>query len=275
MTIDDLSEKQQRDFDAAIKEHYEKQKAGPKSVVRTGPNATLQSIAEPMFLAAYRRVRNNRGYAAATDPEARLEGGALGVEAKKARANLTPVIDVIASVVPGWLQERPSDDAGTIPELPIDRVTGLRVRNPWLEPHDFKSQHVIKELSPRLARWLEDCAKHGGPTMAMLDELEAERIEAEHLRKLPYGEKEWEANLLRPGSGASLTEQNQFVKSIEDPYLLKFHRREAEMGSPRLKFDNLTVRMALAKRSPEVRAIHKAAGELLKSWQQEERDKAA
>ena len=47
------------------------------------------------------------------------------------------------------------------------------------------------------------------------------------------------------------------------------------MGSPRLKFDNLTVRMALAKRSPEVRAIHKAAGELLKSWQQEERDVAA
>ncbi len=274
MTLDELFAKNQKDLQEAIDREFEQRKTGPKSI-RVGPNASLQTIAEETALAAYRRVKHNRAYAVATDPAARLEFGALAIAARQRGVNLVHVMETLATVIPAWEQDRPPDDAGQVPELPIDKITGQRIRNPWLEPHDHKSQHFIKELSPRLARWLQDCEKHGGPTMAMLDELESEKIQAEALRKVQYGEREWQENKLRPGAGATVTEQGEFVKSIEDPSLLQFHRREAAMGAPRARFDNLTARMAIYRRSEKIREVHKAAGEILESWQAEQKEKAA
>jgi hypothetical protein len=279
----DEFEKLQGDLARETEAYYEKQKAAPRSI-RTGPGATLQTVAEQLGLQAFRRVTNGRWYA--VDAEGRLELAALTVAARQSRRSLTSVIEAIAHVVPGWLQERPAEGAGTIPPLPVDKATGLRVRNPFLPlpprpgettPHfDHGSQNVIKEQSPRLAKWLQDCAKNDGlPSAKMLDELEAEKIEADHLRKIPYTDREWEANLLRPGSGANGTQQAEFVHSIADPWLLKFHRQEAKAASPRAGFDNLTHRMLLAKRDPEAREVHKAAGELLKTWQAEAQQKAA
>ena len=285
MSEDELYEQLQANLQAEIKAAAERAKAVPISI-RLGRNATLQTVAEQLGLQAFRRVTNGRWYAVATDPEARLELGALTVAARQSKKSLTSVIEAIAHVSPGWLQERPAADAGTIPELQIDKATGLRLRNPFLplspRPNettarfDYASQNVIKEQSPRLAKWLQDCAENEGlPSAAMLDELEAEKIEAEHVRKIQYGDKEWQENKLRPNSGATLTEQNLFAQNIADPWLLKFHRQEAKAASPRAGFDNLTVRMALFKRDPEVREIHRRAGELLKRWKQEAEQKAA
>jgi hypothetical protein len=283
MTEDELYEAISRNLAAEVKAAAERAQAVPISI-RLGKNASLQQVAEELGLAAYRRVKHNRAYAVATDPVARLELGALAVAARQSRKSLAEILNVLAAVAPGWLQERPAEDAGTVPNLPVDPVTGERIRNPWLplppkdgetsSRYDYGSQNVIQEQSLRLARWLEQCAEHGGPTAKMLDQLEAERLEADHRRKIPYGPSEWQANKLRPDS-ATLTEQNLFAKSITDPWVLELHRAEAKAGSPRAGFDNLTVRMALAKRSPEIREVHKAAGELLKQWKQEQQQKAA
>src|SRR5439155_17647173 len=113
-----------------------------------------------------------------------------------------------------------------------------------------------------------------GPTTKMLDQLEAEKLEAEARRNVVYGDRQWEENKLRPNSGATLTEQGEFAKSITDPWVLETHRQEAKAGSPRL-LDTLTVRMALFKRSQESRAIHKEAHEILRNWQAEQQQKAA
>src|SRR5439155_11039578 len=109
----------------------------------------------------------------ALDNEAKLEFAALAVAAQKSRANLTQAIEAIASVIPGWLQERPAEDAGTVPPLPVDPVTGERVRNPWLPlpplkrgettPHfDHKSDAMVEVQRPRLASWIKACAKNYG-----------------------------------------------------------------------------------------------------------------
>ena len=62
--------------------------------------------------------------------------------------------------------------------------------------------------------------------MAMLDELEAEKLEADAIRKIQYGDKEWQPNKLRSDSGATLTEQNLFARDFEDLNLLSMHRAE-------------------------------------------------
>jgi hypothetical protein len=127
-----------------------------------------------------------------------------------------------------------------------------------------------------LAKWLEDCAKNGGqPSAKMLDELEAQQQETNYRRSLPYAEREWQANLLRKDSGATLTQMNLFAKGVEDPWLLERHRAEAALASPTLKHGNLTVAMAIAKIDPRVREAHKAAGELFAAWQAEQQQKAA
>jgi hypothetical protein len=238
MTETELLEELKHNFAAEIKRQAES-KVVPVPF-RIGPNTTMHQAAEQYGLACYGRVKYGRPYAC--DAQAKFELRELTIESQKAGNNLVEVITVIADTIPGWLQQRPAEDAGIIPALPICKITGERTRNPWLplpgskpgEPprFDYKSQNVIKEQSPRLAKFLADCAKHGGPTAHMADELESERIEAEQLRKVQYTGKEWEENLLRPDSGANLTEQMMFSRSVTDPWLLQFHRQEAAMGSP-------------------------------------------
>jgi hypothetical protein len=282
MTEDELFEKLRENLQAEIKAAAEKAKAVPTSL-RFRPGSTLQQVGAQAATAAFRRVKNGRWYA--LDNEGKLELAALAIASQKSRTNLTQAIEVIASVIPGWLQDRPADDAGTIPPWPTD-PNGEKIRNPWLPlpplkpgektPHyDHRSQAMIREALPRLAAWMEASAKNQGVSMSMIDELESERIEAEHMRKIQFGEKDWMESKIRPGSEATLTEKNLWTRSITDPWLLQFHRREAALGSPRCKFDNLTVRMALAKRDPQVREIHRQAGVLLKQWEQERQEKAA
>jgi hypothetical protein len=269
--MSDLFDKIQTDLADSVKAYYEREKTAPRSV-RLGPNANLQTIAERFADAAFRRIPHHRAYA--LDVDAKLQFGALAVACQRAGKNLPRVLEELSKDVPGMVQERPPADAGTIPPLPIDSITGERVKNPFLEPHDFKSQAVVRETSPRLAKWLEDCAKFGGPTAHMIDELEASRIDAEALRKIQYSDEQWKQNALRPGSGATMTQQSEWISSVSDPWLLQTHRREATAGSPSLKFGNLTVAMKIAKRSPEVREIHKQAEQIFKSWQQEQKEAA-
>lgn len=283
---EDLYQKLQQDLQGEIQKQIQASEDAKKRLptqFRIGPRTTLRESAERLFMEAYQQVKHNR--LPALDAQAKLEGSALTLSAINNKKNLVGVLEVVADVIPGWRQERPPDDAGTIPELAVDKSTGLRIRNPWLplpplkpgekQPHfDYKSQEIIKEQSPRLAKWLQDCVKNGGqPSAAMLDALEYEKLEADHLRKVPYGEKEWQANRLRVDSGASLTERMAFAKSVTDPWLLQLHRSEAKLGSPRAGFDNLTHRMALAKRNPEVREVHRQAGEILRTWQAEQQQK--
>jgi hypothetical protein len=271
MATDELLQKQQENLKAQIEAAEERRKKIPPSW-RLGPNQKLEHAAGEMGVSAYKRLKHGRWYA--LDPVAKLELGAEAVACMQLKRNVVNDFEQLSTILPGWIQYRP--EVPTIPELPIDRVTGLRIRNPWLEPHDFKSQAYIKELSKRLADWLEKCAKNGGqPSMAMLAELESERADAEYIAKLAYGEKQWSENKLRKDSGATLTEIGQFVKNIGDPYLEKFHRKEAELGSPRLHFDNLTYRMAIAKADFALRETHKLAGEIFATWQAEQTETKA
>jgi hypothetical protein len=282
---DDLFTKLQNDLAREVADHYERQKTGPASIPRTGLGASMQIVAEQLALGAFQRIKNGRWYAAATDPEARLALGALAVAARQSKRSLVEVIETIASIIPGWIQERPAADAGTVPELPIDRATGLRCRNPFLPlpprkgettpRYDHASQAMIKEQSPRLAKWLADCVANDGlPSVAMLDQLQAEKIEADHLRKIQYGDRQWQENKLRADLGATVTDRMIFEKSVTDPWLAKFHRSEAKLGAPKCGYDNLTYRMAIAKRDPEIREIHRQAGQILKAWQAQQQEKA-
>jgi hypothetical protein len=299
MTEDELYEQNQRNLDASIREHFERSRMVLEPV-RTGPHATLQDVAEATAINAFRRVKHNRAYA--LDDTAKLELAALAIATKQKAKNLYEILQTLASVMgtkkvitkrvivpngpdkieekelPDWLQLRPPADVGVVPPLPVDPVTGERIANPWigkLDADKARSRRIIEEQSPRQARWLQDCAKNGGPTAAMLDELESERIEADHLRKLPYSEAEWAGNKLRHDIEPNVTNRMLFEKSIADPWLVKFHRQEAEAGSPRLGFDSLTVGMAIAKHDPELRELHKAAHEILANWKAEAEQKAA
>ena len=298
MTIDELEEQRRADRKAQIAAHYAKMDS-IAPVVGLGPNASEQDVEEARGMAALRQAAKNiRDYA--FDAKGRSEVRAFYKACMQMGKNPVEKFGKLASIfatkkivtkrvivpngpdkieekeLPDWLQLRPPADAGTIPPLPVDPVTNERIANPWigkLDADKARSREVIKTWSPRLARWLEDCSTHGGPTAIMLDELQFEKIEADHLRKLSYGEKEWSDNKLRKDIEPNVTNRMLFEKSIADPWLVKFHRQESEAGSPRLK-DDLTTRMALAKHDPELRELHKAAHEILKA-EAEQQEQAA
>jgi hypothetical protein len=281
MTETELFAQLERNVDDAVQAEL----ASRRTPIQRGKN-TVQDVAGRLGLAALRKIKNNRAYAVESDPESMRELAALVIAARGSKTSLVHALGIISQIVPGWIQDRPADDAGTLPPWPKD-PHGTPIRNAWLPlaprhpnettPHyDHASQHVIRTLSPALARWMEESAKNGGqPSAAMCDALDAERLEAEHLRAIDYGDKQWAENKLRKELSCTITEQGQFAKNIEDPALLAFHRKEAAMKPIRCGYDNLTFRMALFQRDPAVREVHRAAGELVKSWQQEQQAKAA
>ena len=263
------------------------------------------SPAELKGIAGYQLLPANRSYS--SDDQTRRELAALAEAAAGSKIGLTRVLEVIADVVdnhnadvaannadpnnqkwtplPPWRKQMPPEDTGKLPPWPVDPV-GQRVRNPHLPlpplkpgettPHfDYDSQKAFEVYSPRLAQWARECAKNGGePSMAMLDRLDAERIEGETLRKLwsEYDAKAWAENKCRPDLAATLTERAQFETAVvnENPWLLKIHRAEAAAGAARGLFDSLTFCSKLAKRDPAVREIHRAAGEILKARKAEQ-----
>lgn len=283
----------------------------------TGPPGSQQDRGERMFRAAYACVKNNREYAidAVTLREGRAlavtaeKAGKNLVSVMEQLFAVDPTVtteritkdadgnekhEEIRQEVPGWcwLQDRTmkvevcdgkririaAEMAGQIEELPTDKITGARARNPFVEPHDLESQLMFKQADPRLAKWLHDCAANGGqPTMAMLAKLDSEKIDGERLSKLEFGEAEWKANRLRKDSGATLTQQGEFIKSLggDKSLLTKFYRREAALGVPSLCYGNHTLRNLIAKRDQKLCDIWKAAGELDKQWQAEAKEEAA
>jgi hypothetical protein len=287
-TLDSLNEK----IRAGLDELRERAKAKSKYLpvpMQIGPGGSLQQAAETAFCTTLRQL-GLRDYAA--DPITFSEGAGLVIACVEAKANLARVVETLADVTAeivdpegrktvvttGLRQERPPSDAGQIPELPIDPCTGLRVSNPWegkLDTDKAKSREIIKNWSPRLARFLEDVSKNQGVSMHMLTELRLEREEAEFVRQLQYGKTEWEANFLRPELNKNLTERSLFIRGLNNEWLERFHKREAALGNPRLQFSNLTYGMALAKRDPAIREIHRQAHEILKGWQAEAEQKAA
>ena len=264
--------------EAEKKKQLEREKMRP-TVVPYGKGEPLQQAAEKAAVAGLKKL-GLRHYPLGEYPLDRLKFGCLAVASQRTHQNFLAVVDKFAGLRDIFLdfkQNRPEPDEGTIPPLPIDLVTGLRVRNPELplpgtKPnqkarYDYKSQIYIREFSPRLAKWLKDCAANGGqPSFAMVDELAFEKQRADKLRALPYGEREWAENKLRPASGVSETEKEQFVRSIGDPDLAQFHRREAAMGPPKLPFGNLTARMRLAQLCPELLETYKEAEKLFAEW---------
>src|SRR5262249_37835399 len=105
--------------------------------------------------------------------------------------------------------------------------------------------------------------------------LDAERLDAKYLAELPYDEREWKENLLRPNSAATTTQRQEFLKNVGDPWLVKFHQQEAKAGIPSLHFQNLTVASEITKLDPALREIHKAAAKILKEWQAQDQKAAA
>ena len=283
MNAEDMFEKHQSDLAREIEEHFERQKRGPV-VVRSGPNATLQDVAAATGQAALARLKNNRAYA--LSDEGKLKFGAICIASRAAKANLVDTLSEMAATQyvvdleknkwtrPNWTQTwRPAPVV--IEPLPIDKITGERVRNPWLEPHDIKSQNVIRSQSPRQAKFLEDAAKNNGVTAHMLDELDFERLQSERLAAVRFSANEWNGNKLRKDLELNLTARMLFERSLEDPWMLSAYRHEAEMGSPRALLSNLTFRMCLAKKDQTLAAIHRSAAAIHAQWQADEQERKA
>jgi hypothetical protein len=276
----DAFDKLQSDLAAEIDAHYERQKRAPVSM-KIGPAGTLQTAAGATGREALSRVMFGRGYA--FDGQSALEFGTLTTAAMQMKMNVVDTFDRMATTryltndkwqLPNWRQTwRP--EPVEIPPLPTDPITGQRVRNPWEEPHDFKSQNMVKEWSPRLAQWLEDCVKNHGVTVGMLDKLEAEKLEAAALFKVPYGLDDWMNNRLRRDIEPNLTFRGEFAKSIADPWALHAHREEEKLGSPRAVLTNHTFLNALAKRDQRLADVHKLARQIYEQWQDEAKQKAA
>src|SRR5439155_26700207 len=113
----ELFEKLKSDLAAEVKKQAES-KAVPVPF-RIGPRTTVREAAEMMGTAAYRRVKGNRAYALSA--EAKLGLAALAIAAQNnGIRNLTSVLEDVAAVIPGWLQDRPAPV--DIPALPIDPI---------------------------------------------------------------------------------------------------------------------------------------------------------
>jgi hypothetical protein len=270
---EDAFETIQKNLAAENDKEAERRKRLPINL-KLGPRGSLQQAGETASETALKRL-GYRDYA--LDHIGRAEFGAFAVGCIQHKLNIVDALEKLATIVPGLKQDRPPADAGVIPPLPIEPVTGLRIANPYegkATAEKARSKEVIKTWSPRLAKWLEDAAKNQGVSANMLDELQAEKDEAQHMREIKYGQDEWRLNKIRPDSGATLTEQNLFVRSVTDPWLLAFHRREAQLGSPRLKF-NLTHRMQAWHIDPKLCEAYKTAEQVFKQWQAEQQEKAA
>jgi hypothetical protein len=284
MTTDTLFEQLQKNLADEVTAAAERAKVGPRSI-RTGPGAKVQHVAEQLGISALSRLPFSRWWA--VDDEEKLKFGAYAVAAR-GRGRLDDLFKAMAATsypvskkpgeyefaLPNWTQTwRP--EPVDVPAWPTCPITKAPVRNPFEEPHDYKSQAMFKELSSRLAAFAEQAAKNHGVTLAMADELQAEKIQAETLRKLPYSEAEWRANRLRKDCGATVTEINLFARSCEDPNLLGAHRKESELGSPSAMFGHLGFRMALAKKDQKLADLHKAAQELYEQWKADEQQEKA
>ena len=128
MTEQELFEQIQRNLDDEI----EKELASRRTLIRGQYQANgVQHVAEELGLAGYGRLPQNRKYAAATDPDARRELGALANACRTSKKNLVEVLEVIAQVIPGWLVERPPADAGRI-DWPLDPGSKEKILNPFL-----------------------------------------------------------------------------------------------------------------------------------------------
>ena len=259
------------------KRKLEREKMRPTSIA-WGRGDSLQVAAEKAAVAALKKLKL-RYYALDDDPVARAQFAALAIACQQRKKNLLEVLEQLANLpdaVPGLKQKTPAPGEGEIPPLATDPITGLRVRNPWLpipgktgaKAFDHKSQIFIREVSPDLAEWLQACAENGGaPSYAMLDALAAKKQHLDRLREIQYDETDWASNKLRANSGASETERELFARSIQDPDLLQFHRDEAGTGAPKLKFGNLTTRMAVAGYDRELVETYKTAEGVFAEWQ--------
>jgi hypothetical protein len=280
ITLDILADQAADNLKKAREEEVRRARTGPASWSWSGPAKNLQDLGYKAGTSALRSVEGARHWA--LDRQSATELAALSVACE---GSLRPVIKGFALVIPGWMQKRPSADAGVLDPIPRDPL-GREIGNPWLEAtKDVASQILLSNAAPRLAKWLEQCAKHGGaPTAQMLVDLEIEKEEASQMRRVcdAYNAKMWAENKIRRDTdmwpdGFSLTRQMEWSKSLEqtDKWLIKQHRIEAEAGPLRLHFDNHTVCNALAARDPKLREIHKAAASLLKKWAAEAAQKAA
>src|SRR4030095_3179224 len=170
--MNDLFEQLQSDLAKRIDEYYNRPRPEPVQIM---PGGSLQSAAERAATAAFRRLKNSRWYA--LDESGRMEFGAFAVACQRVRAhNFVELLGTLAQVLPGWLQDRPSEQEPLI--WPVDKISGQKIANPWvgeLNTDRARSRTVIEETAPRLARHMKRLAELGGaPSAAMLDELDAE-----------------------------------------------------------------------------------------------------
>ena len=164
MTEQELFEKIQRN----LADEIEREAQSRRAPITRGQGTSVQDVAAQLGIHALKRIPHSRWYAVASDPVARQELAALAIACRKSKTSLVHALEIISQIVPGWLQDRP--EPVDLPPLPIDKITGERVRNPWLPlppragetvaHFDHRSQAMIKEQSPRLARFLADAAKN-------------------------------------------------------------------------------------------------------------------
>src|SRR5436309_1567211 len=124
-----LEEKVKQNLADELKKQEEKARRAPIPF-RMGPLTSLREVAEQIGVTALRRLQHNRAYA--LDAQGRLELAALAIAAQRSKTNLVDVLQHLAAIVPGWLQQRPDADAGAVPKWPVDPSSGERIRNAWI-----------------------------------------------------------------------------------------------------------------------------------------------
>ena len=281
--LESLIESANRAHAESIAAHRKRIEGLPQPM-KFAPGKQHVNVFEQIGVKTYEKLPGNRAYAL-TDA-AKLEFAALVAAAQKVSLEngqrldgrtIPLLLENLATIeqLASLRQQRPGPEE-PLPEMPIDPITKVAVKNPWLgtTAEDFASRVAIKSKSPKLAAWLEEAAKHDGVTAGMIARLEKERAKNKRLSEMPYGQAEWDNNLLRKEKVATATEQNRWAKFI-DPDLLQFHQQEMKLGAPTLGFDNLTTEMLAHRLGPGVGAVYSAAKKLHRQWIAERQQKAA
>jgi len=230
-------------------------------------------------LEAFTKVKGNRHYALDLASANQLGAYALAYRDTVLEAGgrfelseLTKLLDELAQV--RWaadgkehglnlVQSRPGPEIALKPIC--DPITGLPIKNPFSYPPDLTSQMLLEKENPALAKYYRETKD--GTTFAMIAKMKEEREQRDRIRAIEYGEKQHRENpFLLPHGKEALQKQSELVRANEhQPHIVNWYQAEAK-AKPSLGFGNVTVRMAITKRDPQLGAIYQKAEAIYQQW---------
>jgi hypothetical protein len=275
MTIEELAEKQDREHAEWIERlmHQTQKPTFEHAADKTRETFMRHGVS------ALAKVKHGRAYACNLVTARELGAFALAYRdfvlennGRFELSELTKLLEELAQIEDLNLRKKlPHDEVELKPIL--DPVTQLPINNPWSDPVDLTSQMALERDHPELAKVYRESKK--GSSYSLVAKMKADKEAREKIRAIAagYGPKqhtEKENPFLLPRS-EGLNKQSEFVKAHEaDPHVVDRFKQEAA-EKPTLNFGNLTVRMAVTKRSPLLGQIYQKAEATHKTWLDQDR----